>query len=310
MVAAEFQTGFQHESQSKSHVALYTPQELRQQVLPPSERDFQVFEEVVIGGASTRAAAVMFGVSQTRIVQVRQRVAEWMGAEVPPTPRLTPLQRLRLAAHIAEQRADFLYSQAMEGWRASQQPLTSVCRGRLGEETRTRASHGDTRYLLAAMRITERQVNLSGTIRKVLVEAEDGSRFNVQGSKLGEQDAAHEDAGDPPVRACSLDETGLGHEQEVDAAGVDLSDCRDDVCDELEDRRQAFLAALQDDTAPVQPPLTDGNGMLLEEADEAPQNGQSSGGSALLGKPAVAPLNRKERRARQRLLERKLRKAR
>ena len=98
-----------------------------------------------------------------------------------------------------------------------------------------------------------------------------------------------------------------GHEDDSEA--VDVSDCQDDVCDEMEDRRRAFLAALQDDTAPVQPPLTDGNGMLLEEPEGAPQNGHSSGRSAQLGKPAVAPLNRKERRARQRMLERKLRKA-
>ena len=305
----------QVQTQVESHVSLFSPLELRQQELPPSERDFQVFEEVVIGGASTRAAAAMFGVSQTRIVQVRQRVAEWMGAEVPPTPRLTPLQRLRLAAHIAEGRADFLYSQAMDGWRASQQPLTSVCHGRLGEETRTRERHGDPRYLFAAMRISERQMRLAGTIQKVLVEAEgresgDGDRESgVQGSEF----SVHEEqqTENHPVGACSLDGARLEQGHEEDTGAVDASDFQDDVCDQLESRRRAFLAALQDDRAPVQPPLTDGNGMLLEEPMEAPQNGHSSG-TALLGKPAVAPsrpLNRKERRARQRMLERKLRKA-
>jgi len=93
----------------------------------------------------------------------------------------------------------------------------------------------------------------------------------------------------------------LEHGSEEDTAAIDVSDFQDDVCDE------------QDDMAPVQPPLTDGNGMLLEEPEGAPQNGHSSSYTALLGKPgkpAVAPLNRKERRARQRMLERKLRKAR
>ena len=87
-----------------------------------------------------------------------------------------------------------------------------------------------------------------------------------------------------------------GHQN--DTAGADVSDCQEDVCDELEERRRAFLAALQDDTAPVQPPLTDANGMLLEEP--------------LRGEPAVAPavpLNRHQRRARQRMLDRKLRRA-
>jgi hypothetical protein len=310
MVAAESTTAFQSQPESELHVALFSPQELRQQELPPSERDFQVFEEVVIGGASTRAAAALFGVSQTRIVQVRQRVAEWIGAEVPPTPRLTPLQRLRLAAHIAEQRADFLYSKAMDGWRASQQPLTSICRGRLGEETRTRERHGDPRYLMAAMRITERQVNLAGTIRKVLVEAEeresgDGSReAEVQGSGFGVQEEQQETVR-PPVGACSLDGAGLGQDREDAAVESDVSDSQEETCDELENRRREFLAALQDDTAPVQPPRTDGNGTMLE--------------ASLRGEPAFAPaesavapaatLNRHQRRARQRMLARKLRKA-
>ena len=56
------------------------------------------------------------------------------------------------------------------------------------------------------------------------------------------------------------------------AAAVDATDCQDDVCDDLENRRREFLAALQDDTAPVQPPLTDGNGMLLDEPSEARGN--------------------------------------
>ena len=65
----------------------------------------------------------------------------------------------------------------MDGWRASQQPLTSICRGRLGRRNAdTRERHGDPRYLLAAMRISERQMHLSGTIRKVLVEAEERER--------------------------------------------------------------------------------------------------------------------------------------
>ena len=209
MVAASFQT----QSQSESHVSLFSPQELRQQVLPPSERDFQVFESVAIDGASTRQAAAEFGVSQTRIMQIRRHVAEWMGAEVPLNPRLTPVQRLRVAAEIAERRADHLYSQAMEGWRASQQPLTSLRRGRLGDEMqKTRERHGDTRYLWAAMRISERQTHLSGTICKVLADA-DAAREGaaregkapaepwVQDSGFGVQEEQQES--NPPVRDCS-----------------------------------------------------------------------------------------------------------
>ena len=294
--------------------SLFTPEALGQVPLPPSERDFQVFELVAIDGASTRQAAAEFGVSQSRIVQIRRHVAEWMGAEVPPTPRLTPIQRLRVAAEIAERRADHLYSQAMEGWRASQQPQTSICRGSLGNETQTtRERNGECRYLLAAMRITERQMHLAGTIRKVMSDAEDGSRFNVQGSKSGEQDAdvGGEDAENPPVRACSHNEAVAANGHPAALASVDATDCQDEVSSELENRRREFLAALHNDAAPVHSLLADAGGMLLDSSEMQPINSHAST-TALLDQPVAAParpLSRKERRARQRLLERKLRKA-
>ena len=45
------------QSSSESHVALFSPQEVRQQVLPPSEREFQVFDEVTPGGQFGSAGA-------------------------------------------------------------------------------------------------------------------------------------------------------------------------------------------------------------------------------------------------------------
>jgi len=302
--------------QSELRQSLFTPEALSQQLLPPSERDFQVFESVVIDGASTRQAAAEFGVSQSRIVQIRRHVAEWMGAEVPETPRLTPIQRLRVAADIAERRADHLYSKAMDGWRASQQPETRICRGSLGNQTQTtRERHGDPRYLWAAMRINERQVHLAGTIRKVLADAEDresaiaGQASETEGSGFEVQDEPKEE--NPPVRECSHIEAVAGNGHTVAAESVDASDCQDDVSGELENRRQEFLAALHDDAAPVQPPLTDAGGMQLDSSEMRPSNGHASATDLLDQPPAgtARPLSRKERRARQRLLERKLRKA-
>src|SRR5262245_6121178 len=70
--------------------------------LPPSERDFLVFEAVVVHGSSTRQAAAEFEISQTRVMQVRQHVAQWIAKAVPDGLDLTPQQRVRLAAHIAQ----------------------------------------------------------------------------------------------------------------------------------------------------------------------------------------------------------------
>jgi hypothetical protein len=267
--------------------------------LPPSERDFLVFEAVAVHGSSTRQAAAEFDISQTRVMQVRQHVAEWIAKAVPDGLDLTPQERVRLAAHIAQGRVDFLYSQALEAWRASQKPHTSVCRGRLTGETRTtRDSHGDPRYLLAAARLSERQLSLAGTARKVLEVAESGSKFNVQGSKSGVQgsgfrvqdesvgeasrlsesppleDHREADASRSPAIAHPLRDCSAGA-AELQTAIVRLPDAElatadgDETCREIENRRRAFLAALENDTAPVHPPFTDAGGLLLDSSESA-----------------------------------------
>jgi hypothetical protein len=207
----------------------------------------------------------------------------------------------------------------MDGWRASQQPQTSICRGRLGGETQTtRERHGDCRYLMAAMRITDRQMHLSGTIRKVLAEAGSresgigGREAEAEGSGFGAQEEQHNS--NPPARDCSHIEAVAGNGHAAPEAVVDASGCHDDACDELESRRREFLAALQDDAATVHSPFTDGNGMLIDEPSEAEEVNflpLAAGAESQSSATAVSsrPLSRKERRARQRLLERKLRKA-
>src|SRR5688572_18778744 len=76
--------------------------------LPPSERDFLVFEAVMFSGASTRETAAEFEISQTRVMQIRKHVAEWIARSVPDGLELSPIERLRLAVHIAEGRSDHL----------------------------------------------------------------------------------------------------------------------------------------------------------------------------------------------------------
>jgi len=92
--------------------------------------------------------------------------------------------------------------------------------------------------------------------------------------------------------------SSLGYQDQPHDAVLDASVCDESTCDEVETRRREFLNALAKDTAPVQPPVTDANGMQIE--------------APALAEPVAAPrrpLNRQERRARQKLLERKLRKA-
>jgi hypothetical protein len=173
-----------HSQQMEARAALFAEGDALQAPLPPSERDFLVFERVVIESATTRAAAEEFGLSQTRVMQIRERVAEWIGSQVPETPRLSPRHRLGLASHIAEGQIDHLYSQAMESWRRSQGTQTTVRSSDHGETTITKESHGDIKYLSLASRIAERKfgvvvkgIEAEGKIREGEAPAErDGDR--------------------------------------------------------------------------------------------------------------------------------------
>src|SRR5262245_56544613 len=78
-----------------SHVPLH------QVPLPPSERDFDVYRLVAVEGESTRAAAGQFGISQTRVIQIRKHVAEWIADELPWLATGTPAQRLAVGANLA-----------------------------------------------------------------------------------------------------------------------------------------------------------------------------------------------------------------
>jgi len=200
--------------------------------LPPSERDFELYGLVATEGASTRAAAQAFGLSQTRVIQIRNRVAEWIASEVPPLARATPAQRLALAADIARNRFDFLYSQAMDAWRGSKGPQTIMRGGLHGETTSTRESHGEPRYLMLAARIAERTVGLGAKIGKATEVA----------AKLAE--ATISERADHPVGDCSLSAAEEEAQTKVETQTVVASDCRPVVSDENKRRRRSFLRGL------------------------------------------------------------------
>lgn len=290
--------------------------------LPPGERDFQVFERVVVEGATTRQAAAQFGLSQTRIVQIRQRVAEWIGKEVPPTESLTARQRLVLAGRIAEQRIDFLYSEVMEAWRASQGSHTIIRNGDNGETQITRDSHGDVRYLAMAARLSGLTIPLTAAVERAMPRGERQQDEQAQaGGSVNDDDADQPDCetdairSAPPVGDCSehVAPPPRGTAAVAQTSGASL--CLPEICDEIENRRRTFLAALADDTSPVQPPRIDAGGLLIDqgESDEARplaailQVNLDAGNPAGTTATIERPLTRQQRRARQKLLERKLR---
>ena len=225
--------------------------------LPPGERDFLLFEALACEGLSTRQAAERFDISQTRVMQIRKHVAEWIAREVPEGPELTPREQLRLAAYIANGRVDALDCEAMQAWRESKAPATSVKSSNAGEITITRSSHGDPRYLLAASRLIERQMSLAAIAARVLADAE--------AKQVGESPTTPKQEAEqpvvPPVGDCSPDASESTVAATVLPMSVAANHSDEASCSELEERRQEFLSALAGDTSPVHPPFECGAGL-------------------------------------------------
>src|SRR5438876_11465194 len=72
--------------------------------LPPTERDFEIYENVHVCGCSTYSQANLHDLSQTRIRQIVRRVAEWWGEVLPPQTRASKQQATHLARQIAVDR--------------------------------------------------------------------------------------------------------------------------------------------------------------------------------------------------------------
>jgi hypothetical protein len=101
------------------------------QCLPPTSRDFLVYERIVIDHATTRQAAEEVGLSQTRIRQIVHRVEEYLATTLAAEgSETTGRGRLRLAQCIAADRLHELYCGALERWNATQESkyLTAVLR--------------------------------------------------------------------------------------------------------------------------------------------------------------------------------------
>ena len=126
--------------------------------MPPGERAFEVYRLIEVVGLSTRAAAQQIGLSQTRVVQLRNSVESWVARQPNASAGLTKQQRVQAAEYKAGLRLDHLYSLALEAFRQSQGPEIVSEEGSGGARTiTTKLSQGNTRYLQMAMRIAAQQ---------------------------------------------------------------------------------------------------------------------------------------------------------
>lgn len=233
--------------------------------LPPSERDFQVYRFVRVETNSTRAAAQVFAISQTRVRQVVSRVVEYLlavareGLEEDEEERAGSVV---VAEQIARMQLEYLYQTAIGAWNESQ------AKNGLGQ-----TSLGQVRYLSLAARI-------SLLMSKVPMHAPPRTREE----ELEEFDEAEEHA--PPARDCSPRPLSRPEREQQSPPVVETKAFQpasykslDEIKAEV---RKSFLRPAQAETAADDEPLESGE--------------------------PKRPLSRRERRARQRELERRLKK--
>jgi hypothetical protein len=165
---------------------------------PPSGRDFEVFEAVILGGKSTRQAAEQFHLSQTRICQIVERVKQWQAEAAPQNSDVSSERLLQLAKAVAAGRLDHLYGEMMQAWRRSQGEVKKVRSSRFGDDvTTTTVSPGDPKYPLAAMRLAKAQAELGVFGGLICPPEEDAEDEDRKGRPEARPTAA------PPARDCS-----------------------------------------------------------------------------------------------------------
>ena len=132
--------------------------------LLPGERAFEIYRMIEVDGVSTRAVAQQVGLSQTRVVQLRDSVEHWVARQPAANAGMTKQQRVQAAEYKAGLRLDHLYSLALEAYRRSEGPEVSSEEASGGARVmKTRYSHGNTRYLAMAMRIAAQQSRIPVT---------------------------------------------------------------------------------------------------------------------------------------------------
>ncbi len=237
-----------------------------QQLLPPAGRDFEIYRQVCLAGRSIPDVAGQTRISPPKIRQIVQKVAEFI-IEVTPgeISEERKQQRLFVAEQVASERIDFLYGEAVRSFRASQGTFISVRE----VETPNQAP--------VTVRITR---NSAGDCRYLLAAA----RLAVVGSKLPISTLSagidcDEETIHPPVEDCSVAQQAEPIRSESKIAPVAVSSLQDDRCAEQNqpDEVRNFVSS-----DPVQ--------------CELPGPSQSPFTSD-------PPLNRRQRKARERLFE-------
>ncbi len=224
--------------------------------LPPSGRDFDVYRLVKIEQRSTRAAAAAVGISQTRVCQVIERVAQFLIEATPATEDDERHgRRLRVAQQVAAERIDFLYALAVRSYRQSKGAETTVREVETGLRpkvtiTTTRNSYGDGRILMAAANMVMLAAKLPVPLLGIGGEGE-VDELEALAIPLEEDDLLEED---PPLKE---DCSAVAGEQGAEAA----ERLQQDAASRLQEINYmkdvlAKMRAKMSQPAPVQPAVS------------------------------------------------------
>jgi hypothetical protein len=131
----------------------------------PSERNYSIFCEIEFDGRSLRTVAMEYGISVVRVQQIVEQVRKWFVANAPAWMKGTdPVLQPLVAAQFFEHKMQHLTRQAMTAWENSQGektvthttpgPMEYVSKG----QSRTSYSAGETKYLALAARLADLQL--------------------------------------------------------------------------------------------------------------------------------------------------------
>jgi len=297
---------------------------------PPAPGWMEVYSLVCVEGYSVPDAAAMLNLPPEKVRQARNQVLTWLATNRPLLPERSKEEAQKLAEALERERLEHLYAEAMEAWKNSQQDEVQTRQeGLMARTTRTvRTSHGKVCYLNMAAKISEMLLKIP--VRFVPAWMEEGEAAN-------EPIRFELDAGQRAARARNA--SGMGPTAAPPPASPPEEDCSafaraayddddplgpsfDVMLKEFETNGERRVLAEQQMQArarlftPVQGPETEATEEDEDDEedfdDAADRLFESSANSAvplpaerpsLLPKQTRRPMTRKERRARQKMLQ-------
>lgn len=160
-----------------------------QTLQPPSVRDREIYERVMVHQQTQQAVAGEYSLTQARVSQIVAEVSDWLAnATGKEAGDLSPAQALRLGSRVVRMRLEHLLGVFMQSWRSSQGEIASQ-RERDGEngsftEKITRTSFGDCKYLTQYLRVALCVARLDGVVTSPKVKSAESLVIEVKSNPL------------------------------------------------------------------------------------------------------------------------------